>query len=126
MDLASAVKNNEVVDGHSTRGWELVQALPGKLRTNVSEFPGKIKKLGQGDPRRIVHSFKVGLAITLVSLFYYFDPVYVGFGSSAIWAVLTVVVVFEFSVGKFNTPSLLWYVPSLSNLLTTIFVNWGN
>ncbi|EOY33298.1 hypothetical protein QUC31_019016 [Theobroma cacao] len=99
MDLASAVKNNEVVDGHSTRGWELVQALPGKLRTNVSEFPGKIKKLGQGDPRRIVHSFKVGLAITLVSLFYYFDPLYVGFGSSAIWAVLTVVVVFEFSVG---------------------------
>ncbi|XP_021278610.1 aluminum-activated malate transporter 2-like [Herrania umbratica] len=99
MDLASAVKKNEVVDGHSTRGWELVQALPGKLRTKVAEFPGKIKKLGQDDPRRIVHSFKVGLAITLVSLFYYFDPLYVGFGSSAMWAVLTVVVVFEFSVG---------------------------
>ncbi|XVF19630.1 hypothetical protein REPUB_Repub11eG0127100 [Reevesia pubescens] len=99
-NLVSAMQKNEVVDqGDSARGWELVKALPGKLRTKVAEFPGKIKKVGQEDPRRIVHSFKVGLAITLVSLFYYFDPLYVGFGSSAMWAVLTVIVVFEFSVG---------------------------
>ena len=100
-NFASTIQNNEVVEGYSARGWQLVKALPGKLRTKVAEFPGKIKKLGQDDPRRIVHSFKVGLAITLVSLFYYFDPLYVGFGSSAMWAVLTVIVVFEFSVGKF-------------------------
>ncbi|XWS28511.1 hypothetical protein CRYUN_Cryun25bG0075900 [Craigia yunnanensis] len=77
----------------------VVQGFPGKLRTKVAEFPGKIKKLGQDDPRRIVHSFKVGLGITLVSLFYYFDPLYVGFDNSATWAVLTVIVVFEFSLG---------------------------
>ncbi|GKU93747.1 hypothetical protein SLEP1_g7314 [Rubroshorea leprosula] len=57
------------------------------------------KKLGQDDPRRIIHSFKVGFAISLVSLFYYFQPLYDGFGSYAMWAVLTVIVVFEFSVG---------------------------
>ncbi|KAL7154144.1 hypothetical protein ABFS83_04G215500 [Erythranthe nasuta] len=57
------------------------------------------KKLGEEDPRRVIHSFKVGLAITLVSLFYYFDFSYEGFGVSAMWAVMTVVVVFEFSVG---------------------------
>ncbi|KAK4440565.1 Aluminum-activated malate transporter 2 [Sesamum alatum] len=57
------------------------------------------KKLGGEDPRRVVHSFKVGLAITLVSLFYYFDFFYEGFGVNAMWAVMTVVVVFEFSVG---------------------------
>ncbi|XVE59651.1 hypothetical protein DITRI_Ditri05aG0063200 [Diplodiscus trichospermus] len=96
---ASAIQNNEVVDGHSTRGWQMVKTLPGKLRTKIAEFPGKVKKVGQDDPRRIAHSFKVGLAITLVSLFYYFDPLYVGFGSSSMWAVLTVIVVFEFSVG---------------------------
>ncbi|KAL0293710.1 UNVERIFIED_CONTAM: Aluminum-activated malate transporter 2 [Sesamum calycinum] len=56
-------------------------------------------KLGEEDPRRVVHSFKVGLAITLVSLFYYFDFSYEGFGVNAMWAVMTVVVVFEFSVG---------------------------
>ncbi|WRX34854.1 Aluminum-activated malate transporter - like 10, partial [Theobroma cacao] len=41
----------------------------------------------------------MGLALTLVSVFYYFQPVYDGFGDNAMWAVLTVVVVFEFSVG---------------------------
>ncbi|MBA0578822.1 aluminum-activated malate transporter 2 isoform X1 [Gossypium raimondii] len=70
-----------------------------KIRSKVAEFPGKMKKVAEDDPRRIVHSFKVGLAITLVSLFYYFDHLYVGFGSSAMWAVLTVIVVIEFSVG---------------------------
>ncbi|KAL6511059.1 hypothetical protein OROGR_022183 [Orobanche gracilis] len=57
------------------------------------------KKLGEEDPRRVVHSLKVGLAITAVSLFYYFDFLYQGFGVNAMWAVMTVVLVFEFSVG---------------------------
>ncbi|GAB4859849.1 hypothetical protein Ancab_011329 [Ancistrocladus abbreviatus] len=47
----------------------------------------------------MVHSMKVGLAITLVSLFYYFEPLHEGFRVSGIWVVLTVVVVFEYSVG---------------------------
>ncbi|XP_031273737.1 aluminum-activated malate transporter 2-like [Pistacia vera] len=76
-------------EGIMSRGWERLNSLP-----------GKVIKLGQDDPRRVTHSLKVGLAVTLVSiLFYYFEPLYHGFGVSAMWAVLTVVVVFEFSVG---------------------------
>ncbi|KAG6595153.1 Aluminum-activated malate transporter 8, partial [Cucurbita argyrosperma subsp. argyrosperma] len=56
-------------------------------------------KLGRDDPRRIIHSLKVGLALTFVSLLYYWRPLYDGFGIAAIWAVLTVVVIFEFTVG---------------------------
>ncbi|KAL7096481.1 hypothetical protein ACP275_10G082300 [Erythranthe tilingii] len=59
----------------------------------------KTKKIGEDDPRRIVHSFKVGLALTLASLFYYLRPLYDGFGQAGMWAILTVVVVFEFTVG---------------------------
>ncbi|KAE8663827.1 Aluminum-activated malate transporter 7 [Hibiscus syriacus] len=81
------------------RRWAAVRETTVKIRRKVAEFPEKIKKVAQDDPRRVVHSFKFGLAITLVSLFYYFDPLYVGFGNSAMWAILTVVVVFEFSVG---------------------------
>ncbi|KAK8605013.1 hypothetical protein V6N13_082473 [Hibiscus sabdariffa] len=77
----------------------LVKESMAKIRVKVVEFPGKMKKVAQDDPRRIVHSVKVGIAITLVSLFYYFDPLYVGFGNSAMWALLTVVFVFESSVG---------------------------
>ncbi|KAI9194297.1 hypothetical protein LWI28_004916 [Acer negundo] len=85
MEVVSGADQKE---GMMDRGW-------GKLKA----FPGKLKKLGKDDPRRIIHSLKVGLAITLVSLFYYFEPLYEGFGVSAMWAVMTVVVVFEFSVG---------------------------
>ncbi|KAG8371124.1 hypothetical protein BUALT_Bualt13G0054100 [Buddleja alternifolia] len=70
-----------------------------KIMNVVISVAKDTKKLGEEDPRRIIHSFKVGLAITLVSLFYYFDFFYAGFGVSAMWAVMTVVVVFEFSVG---------------------------
>ncbi|KAL4284805.1 hypothetical protein GQ457_16G007930 [Hibiscus cannabinus] len=85
--------------GTITRGCQWLKALPNKFCDKTMEIARKTKKLGQDDPRRIVHSLKVGLAITLVSLFYYFEPLYDGFGDSAMWAVLTVVLVFEFSVG---------------------------
>ncbi|GAB4834053.1 hypothetical protein Ancab_032306 [Ancistrocladus abbreviatus] len=65
----------------------------------LKELAKNIKKIGEDDPRRVIHSFKVGLALTLVSLMYYFRPLYDGFGGFGMWAVLTVVVIFEFSVG---------------------------
>ena len=66
-----------------------------------------IKKTGEDDPRRMVHAMKVGLALTIVSLFYYVNPLYEGFGVNAMWAVLTVVVVMEYTVGKLTTESSL-------------------
>ncbi|GMY15736.1 aluminum-activated malate transporter 2-like isoform X1 [Fagus crenata] len=93
--MASEIKNDRVF----VCNWGWFKALPGKIGTKIVENARKIKKLGQDDPRRIIHSLKVGLAITLVSLIYYFQPLYEGFGDSAMWAILTVIVVFEFSVG---------------------------
>ncbi|KAI3938585.1 hypothetical protein MKW98_016090, partial [Papaver atlanticum] len=63
----------------------------------------KVKKVGTDDPRRVTHSFKAGLALSLVSLLYYNKSLYGGFGSSIIWAVFTVVVVFEFRVGPLHS-----------------------
>ncbi|XP_060174582.1 aluminum-activated malate transporter 8 [Lycium barbarum] len=73
--------------------------FPKKLKDKAIEIVKKTKKIGKDDPRKIWHAFKVGLALTLISLFYYYRPLYDGFGQSAIWAVLTVVVVFEFTAG---------------------------
>ncbi|KAL0797503.1 hypothetical protein Bca101_052677 [Brassica carinata] len=70
-----------------------------KLREIVRE----VRRVGEEDPRRIVHAFKVGVALVLVSCFYYyqpFGPFTDYFGINAMWAVMTVVVVFEFSVGS--------------------------
>ncbi|KAK9265865.1 hypothetical protein L1049_012412 [Liquidambar formosana] len=96
MEIASA---NHEKSGPITRGLAWLEIMLGKFKAKVIEVARKTKTVGQEDPRRIIHSLKVGLAITLVSLFYYFEPLYDGFGVSAMWAVLTVVVVFEFTVG---------------------------
>ncbi|KAK6126503.1 hypothetical protein DH2020_039737 [Rehmannia glutinosa] len=76
-----------------------IMSMPGKLKSSVVETMKTTKKIGEDDPRKIVHAMKVGFALTLVSLFYYFRPLYDGFGQAGMWAILTVVVVFEFTVG---------------------------
>ncbi|KAJ6777995.1 ALUMINUM-ACTIVATED MALATE TRANSPORTER 7 [Salix koriyanagi] len=63
------------------------------------DLASSIQKLGQDDPRRVIHSLKVGLGITLVSIICYYQPLYSSFDETAIWAIMTVIVVFEFSVG---------------------------
>lgn len=72
----------------------------------VREIVREGKRVAKEDPRRVVHSFKVGLVLSLVSSFYYYQPLYDSFGVNAMWAVMTVVVVFEFSVGPFSHSKL--------------------
>ncbi|KNA24066.1 hypothetical protein SOVF_019110 [Spinacia oleracea] len=91
--------SNDVKLSLAGRAWCWARQLPEKLVAKVVGVATMANKLARDDPRRVVHSFKVGLAITLVSLFYYFQPLYKSFGVSAMWAVMTVVVVFEFTVG---------------------------
>ncbi|XP_008238285.2 PREDICTED: aluminum-activated malate transporter 12-like [Prunus mume] len=73
------------------------------LVDKMRRFPGlvweTVWKVGREDPRRVIHALKVGLALTLVSLLYLIQPLYVGIGQNAIWAVMTVVVVLEFTAG---------------------------
>ncbi|TQD73788.1 hypothetical protein C1H46_040679 [Malus baccata] len=76
-----------------------LKALLGKLSTKVVKVVKSIIKLGQDDPRRVTHSLKVALALTLVSILYYWRVLFDGIGIAGIWAVITVVVVFEFTVG---------------------------
>lgn len=71
-----------------------------KIKHVIVDFAIKAKSIGVDDPRRIVHSLKVALAITLVSMVYYLQPLYNGMGDAGMWAILTVVVVFEYTVGE--------------------------
>lgn len=68
---------------------------PFEASIKVVELARKMKKLANYDPRKIIHSNKVGLALT------YFKTLYDSFGvNTIIWMVLTVVVVFDFSVSR--------------------------
>ncbi|KAK1435005.1 hypothetical protein QVD17_00760 [Tagetes erecta] len=69
------------------------------IKLAILDFSNDVKKIALDDPRRMTHSLKVALAITLVSMVYYLKPFYKGIGDAGIWAILTVVVVFEYTVG---------------------------
>ncbi|XP_043711967.1 aluminum-activated malate transporter 9-like [Telopea speciosissima] len=51
------------------------------------------------DPNRVTFSLKVGLAVLLVSLLILFQAPYHVFGTSIIWSILTVAIMFEYTVG---------------------------
>ncbi|KAK4557534.1 hypothetical protein RGQ29_007334 [Quercus rubra] len=70
-----------------------------KMKTYPGLFCKTMWKVGHDDPRRVIHAFKVGLSLTLVSLLYLMKPLFEGIGQNAIWAVMTVVVVLEFTAG---------------------------
>jgi len=60
----------------------------------------KAKEIAASEPKKVIHCVKVGVALCVVSLFYYMRPLYDGVGGNAMWAVMTVVVAFEYSVGR--------------------------
>ncbi|XP_037489357.1 aluminum-activated malate transporter 10-like [Triticum dicoccoides] len=83
----------------AARAWAWVVSCVVVLGEKVSGFAKRIWKIGADDPRRAVHGLKVGLALALVSVFYYTRPLYDGVGGAAMWAIMTVVVIFEYTVG---------------------------
>lgn len=80
--------------------WAWLLACAAAAWGRVAGFARKVWMIGADDPRKAVHGLKVGLALALVSVFYYTRPLYDGVGGAAMWAIMTVVVVFEYTVGE--------------------------
>nr|BAN78902.1 aluminum-activated malate transporter 1 [Holcus lanatus]BAN78903.1 aluminum-activated malate transporter 1 [Holcus lanatus] len=77
----------------------LLHSLLAGLGRRAAGFARKVGEIAREDPRRVVHSLKVGLALALVSVVYFVTPLFNSLGDSTMWAVLTVVVVMEYTVG---------------------------
>ncbi|KAI3503985.1 hypothetical protein L1887_32522 [Cichorium endivia] len=71
-----------------TKSWEDLQA-----------FLVKVYEMGRSDPRQIVFAAKSGLALAFVSVLIFFKEPFSYIRQYSIWAILTVIVVFEFSIG---------------------------
>ncbi|CAI0391069.1 unnamed protein product [Linum tenue] len=84
---------------HQEKLWGPVRRRCSLFNDKMIKFGKGMVKIGKDDPRKVFHSLKVGLSLTLVSLLYYARPLYDGFGAAGMWAVLTVVVISEFTVG---------------------------
>ncbi|XP_010055344.2 aluminum-activated malate transporter 12 [Eucalyptus grandis] len=92
----------------------------------VLRFPGEVGvmmwEVGKEDPRRVIHSIKVGLALSLASMLCLLESLSQGIGQNAIWAVMTVVVVLEFTAGATLRKGLNRGVGTLLAGLFALFV----
>ncbi|XP_076933784.1 aluminum-activated malate transporter 12-like isoform X1 [Bidens hawaiensis] len=99
--VASAAASAVVTDKYPTV--EVWKKQARVYMENAKRFLGSLRreiwKVGRDDPRKAVHSIKVGLSLTLVSLLYLLEPLFKEIGGNAIWAVMTVVVILEFTAG---------------------------
>lgn len=91
----------EPESGFFCRMWRRLRGMVEGFLLKIWRFLEKAWGIGVAEPRKLVHCVKVGLALSVVSLFYYMRPLYKGVGGNAMWAVMTVVVVFEYTVGKY-------------------------
>ncbi|KAJ8440626.1 hypothetical protein Cgig2_031043 [Carnegiea gigantea] len=85
--------------GTATRIWQRVHGWVLEFVINIRKFLVESWNIGVAEPKKFIHCLKVGLALSTVSLFYYVRPLYEGVGGNAMWAIMTVVVVFEYTVG---------------------------
>jgi len=100
MEETNYYASNRSITNHWT--WKYMNSVGERVRRYSALAWRTALKVGKEDPRRVVHSLKVGLALTLVSLLYLIKPLFEGIGQNAMSAVLTVVVVMEFTVGKLS------------------------
>nr|GLL35830.1 aluminum-activated malate transporter 9-like [Ipomoea trifida] len=70
-----------------------------KLWESIRTVAMKAWQMGRSDPRKIIFSAKMGLALMLISLLIFFKEPVAELSKYSVWAILTVVVVFEFSIG---------------------------
>jgi hypothetical protein len=70
-----------------------------KFRVSLSPVISYVQK-NRDTIRKAIHAIKVGIALVLVSLVYFVDTLYKEVGDdNAMWAIMTVVVIFEFHAG---------------------------
>lgn len=72
---------------------------PRDVRFSCNSWMLDVWEFCKQDKNRVIFSLKVGLAVLLVSLLILFQAPYQIFGTNIIWSILTVAIMFEYTVG---------------------------
>eukprot|EP00262_Sarcandra_glabra_P001559 TRINITY_DN11699_c0_g1_i1.p1 TRINITY_DN11699_c0_g1~~TRINITY_DN11699_c0_g1_i1.p1 ORF type:complete len:541 (-),score=43.64 TRINITY_DN11699_c0_g1_i1:228-1850(-) len=86
------------------RAWNVIQPDTGKKPPDGDGFywqgwASNIWNFCKEDRNRVIFSLKVGLAVVIVSLLILIRAPYHVFGTNIIWSILTVAIMFEYTVG---------------------------
>lgn len=79
--------------------WGSIKERVKRFLEDVQGFGIKAYQMGKKDPRKFIFAIKMGLALSFVSILIFFKEPLSYISQYSIWAILTVVVVFEFSIG---------------------------
>ncbi|KAK8715078.1 hypothetical protein V6N13_042420 [Hibiscus sabdariffa] len=83
-------------------GWKVLREKIKKSWVESKDFARKAVEMGRSDPRKVIFAMKMGLALSLTSLLIFWKGSYEDIAQYSIWAILTVIVMFEFSIGSFD------------------------
>ncbi|XWS69788.1 hypothetical protein CRYUN_Cryun04dG0208700 [Craigia yunnanensis] len=82
--------------------WTCLKVMRKKIKKSwddLQDFSRKALEMGRSDPRKVIFAIKMGLALSMVSLLIFWKGSYEDNSQYSIWAILTVIVMFEFSIG---------------------------
>lgn len=85
--------------GWLAKPWRRLRGFIALIGESLASFASTIWNSVRSDPPKAIHAFKMGLALVLAFLLVLLEAPYEALGSHAIWAIMTVIVVFEFSIG---------------------------
>ncbi|OIW21102.1 hypothetical protein TanjilG_29235 [Lupinus angustifolius] len=94
-DYSIGMPESDVEEEHASYKCCLCDGIV-KCWKRVKSFGVKGWEIGRSDPRNVMFSAKLGLALTLLSLLIFLRE---DMSRYSVWAILTVVVVFEFHIG---------------------------
>ena len=69
-----------------------------KSLNELQDFAEKALEMGRSDPRKIIFAVKMGMALSIVSLLIFWKAIE-DISQYSIWAILTVIVMFEYTIG---------------------------
>lgn len=70
-----------------------------KSLNDFQEFAVRAWEMGRSDPKKVIFAIKMGLALSIVSLLIFWKGSNEDISQYSIWAILTVIVMFEYSIG---------------------------